>query len=55
MCNKKQIRLYQSPDGAKVLQVRYIPMIAGVFVAYQSPDGAKVLQVLGSVKKCLYQ
>ena len=35
---------YQSPDGAKVLQVELIkPNSINVF-KYQSPDGAKVLQ-----------
>ncbi len=38
--------VYQSPDGAKVLQAKLIGIgAAGNKAAYQSPDGAKVLQV----------
>ncbi len=44
--------LYQSPDGAKVLQV-YDPANDSdmeSIIEYQSPDGAKVLQVLDTAK-----
>ena len=35
---------YQSPDGAKVLQVCSLIGHCMVYALYQSPDGAKVLQ-----------
>ena len=40
------MNLYQSPDGAKVLQVTNNVYENYFTATYQSPDGAKVLQAI---------